>query len=122
MGLVVMAPRDEAVPAVLAVDAMPDLATFTYAIQFFPRWTYEPVDPDDGGFDFGHDQGDVVDGYRRQDNITDDALAEYRTAYSHLDTLDEHETKNAIFYYVYGLLHSPTYRTEFSADLKKMLP
>jgi predicted helicase len=26
------------------------------------------------------------------------------------------------FYYVYGLLHSPQYRSRFAADLKKMLP
>ena len=27
-----------------------------------------------------------------------------------------------IFYYVYGLLHSPDYKTRFASDLKKMLP
>ena len=31
-------------------------------------------------------------------------------------------TKEDIFYYVYGVLHSPEYRTRFAADLKKMLP
>ena len=31
-------------------------------------------------------------------------------------------TKEDIFYYVYGLLHSQEYRTQFAADLKKMLP
>lgn len=31
-------------------------------------------------------------------------------------------TKEDIFYYVYGLLHSPDYRSKFAADLKKMLP
>lgn len=31
-------------------------------------------------------------------------------------------TKEDIFYYVYGILHSPDYRTTFSNDLKKMLP
>ena len=31
-------------------------------------------------------------------------------------------SKDDIFYYVYGLLHSPEYRAEFGADLKKMLP
>lgn len=31
-------------------------------------------------------------------------------------------TKEDIFYYVYGILHSEDYRTKFSADLKKMLP
>ena len=31
-------------------------------------------------------------------------------------------TKEDLFYYVYGILHSPEYRTRFAADLKKMLP
>jgi len=31
-------------------------------------------------------------------------------------------SKEDIFYYVYGLLHSPDYRRTFAADLKKMLP
>lgn len=31
-------------------------------------------------------------------------------------------TKEDIFYYVYGILHSPHYRTTFANDLKKMLP
>ena len=31
-------------------------------------------------------------------------------------------TKEDLFYYVYGLLHSPDYRTTFANDLKKMLP
>src|SRR5690606_9924377 len=30
--------------------------------------------------------------------------------------------KEDIFYYVYGILHSPDYRTAFANDLKKMLP
>lgn len=31
-------------------------------------------------------------------------------------------TKEDIFYYVYGILHAPDYRTTFAADLKKSLP
>jgi predicted helicase len=31
-------------------------------------------------------------------------------------------SKEDIFYYVYGILHSQTYREKFSADLKKTLP
>ncbi len=31
-------------------------------------------------------------------------------------------TKEDIFYYGYGVLHSPEYRTRFASDLKKMLP
>ena len=30
--------------------------------------------------------------------------------------------KEDIFYYVYGILHSPEYRTTFANDLKKTLP
>ena len=30
--------------------------------------------------------------------------------------------KEDLFYYVYGVLHSPEYRTRFASDLKKMLP
>jgi predicted helicase len=52
----------------------------------------------------------------RSDNITDTAQAEYRAAYG------QDVSKDDIFYYIYGLLHSPEYRTRFAADLKKMLP
>ena len=31
-------------------------------------------------------------------------------------------SKEDIFYYVYGILHSPEYRTTFANDLKKTLP
>ncbi|WP_344341060.1 type ISP restriction/modification enzyme, partial [Streptomyces rhizosphaericus] len=31
-------------------------------------------------------------------------------------------TKDDVFFYCYGLLHSPDYRARFAADLKKMLP
>ena len=31
-------------------------------------------------------------------------------------------SKEDIFYYVYGILHSPDYRNSFANDLKKMLP
>ena len=31
-------------------------------------------------------------------------------------------TKEDIFYYIYGILHSPEYRERFAANLKKELP
>ncbi len=58
-----------------------------------------------------------IDGYERRDNITDATLAAYREHYK-----DEHITKEDIFFYVYALLHHPTYRERYEADLKKMLP
>ncbi len=48
--------------------------------------------------------------------ITDWALQECRVRYGPA------VTKEDVFYYVYGLLHSPDYRAQFGADLKKMLP
>ncbi|TIC86819.1 damage-inducible protein [Nocardioides sp. GY 10113] len=81
--------------------------------QFFPRWRYEPVS-DDGMLSFGADANDI-DGYRRIDNITDEALKRFVTAYGEF-------AKDDIFFYVYGLLHSGEYRETYAADLKKMLP
>ncbi|NMM17517.1 MAG: DEAD/DEAH box helicase, partial [Cellulomonas sp.] len=111
-----------AVPfSVLALDSLPDLHVTGAGSggQFFPRWTYEPVQPTDGGqgaLELGAEQVDVVAGYHRVDNITDGILADYAAAYGPTVTKDD------VFYYVYGLLHSPDYRTTFAADLKKMLP
>lgn len=74
-----------------------------------------------GTFDFTRPIGEQVptwiDGYERRDNITDATLSAYREHYK-----DEHMTKEDIFFYVYALLHHPTYRERYEADLKKMLP
>jgi len=110
-GFVVMAPRPGVNFAVLAVDTLPDLSYFTYTGQFFARYTYEPVE--DGTLDLS---GDVVDGYRRIDNITDATLATYRRWYG------PDVSKNDVFAFVYGLLHSPDYRGRFASDLKRSLP
>jgi predicted helicase len=97
----------------MAASELPDLHLLDSG-QFFPRWRYERVD-DTGMFDVH--EGEVVDGYRRIDNITDEALAAFSTAYP-----DESISKDDIFHYLYGLLHSPEYRETYAADLKKMLP
>ena len=57
------------------------------------------------------------DDYFRHDGITDWILKEVRTRYG-----AKNITKEMIFYYVYGLLHSKDYRERFAADLKKSLP
>lgn len=51
----------------------------------------------------------------RASGATPDAARETRA-------LPKRITKEDIFYYVYGVLHSPEYRTRFASDLKKMLP
>ena len=54
----------------------------------------------------------------RRDGITDWCLKEVRSRFSGAKNL----TKEDIFYYVYGLLHSPDYRARFADDLRKSLP
>lgn len=105
--------------AVLLSNQLPDLESVSKA-QWFPRYTWEPVEASDGGFNFdglGDPDDVIVDGYRRVDNITDHTLEEYRKVYG-----DESISKDDIFFYVYALLHHPTYRELYEADLKKMLP
>lgn len=114
-GFVAMAPRAEADPCALMVSTLPDLSFYSYAGQFFPRYRYEQAE-DSAMLDLGED-GEVVDGYRRIDNITDEALERFAAAYP-----SEAVTKDDIFYYVYGLLQSPEYRETYATDLKKMLP
>ena len=90
--------------------------------QCFPLYWYEERQPT-GGL-LGDDMGGCV----RHDAITDEALSVFREAYPHA-FLGRYKkdggselTKEDIFYYVYGVLHSPEYRQRFDANLKKELP
>lgn len=113
--------------SLLASNAMPDVQLLGNG-QFFPRFTWEPVDAEDGGL-FGEGAsisggessmygqiGEVVAGYVRKDNITDAIKVLYR------DALGADVTGDDIFHFVYGKLHDPSYRETYAADLKKMLP
>ncbi|MBK4157463.1 DEAD/DEAH box helicase family protein [Corynebacterium macginleyi] len=118
----------EAVGAsVLATDLLPDLHVIATS-QFFPRFTWASAEAEDGGlFGAGNEVkqseasvygqiGEVVDGYVRVDNITDEIKQIYR------DALGSDVSGDDIFHFVYGKLHDPSYRTKYAADLKKMLP
>ena len=97
--------------SVQAVSMIPDVNYWgSEGGQFFPRYTY--IDHSDSELDF---PGESLSS-TQVDNITDATLATYRSTY------DPDVTKDDIFYYVYGLLHSQEYRVRFAADLKKMLP
>ncbi len=84
--------------------------------QYFPLYLYEKDEPQDGELITTEQEGELIDGYRRHSAITDAILVDFRAAY------EAKITKEDIFYYVYGVLHSPEYRTRFASDLKKMLP
>jgi predicted helicase len=53
----------------------------------------------------------------RRDGITDAGLAHFQSAYP-----GEAITKEDLFYYVYGVLHSPEYRERYADNLGKELP
>ncbi|WP_144756173.1 type ISP restriction/modification enzyme, partial [Bartonella saheliensis] len=54
---------------------------------------------------------------QRRDAITDEGLAHFKAAYP-----NETITKDDLFYYVYGILHSEDYRTRYADNLSKELP
>ena len=118
MGFYSLNPGAEKPFAVLVVDRIPDVAFYgSNAGQFFARWRYEKVEAGDRMLALDDvSDGEVIDGHRRIDNITDAALGRFRAAYGPSICKDD------IFSYVYGLLHSPDYRDTYAADLKKMLP
>ena len=84
--------------------------------QCFPLYWYEENKVQEQSlFDFGTEPSDK---YIRRDGITDWILTEVRKRFGNSKAI----TKEHIFYYVYGILHSPQYRERFAADLKKSLP
>lgn len=91
---------------------------FTGTSQCFPLYWYE-TDPERSSqqrslTDFG---GKVQsNGLVRHDGISDWALQQARSKY--VDVV----TKEDIFYYIYGYLHSTDYRAAFRDDLKLSLP
>ncbi|RNE48056.1 DEAD/DEAH box helicase [Corynebacterium alimapuense] len=110
--------------SVLGTNRMPDVQLLGNA-QFFSRWTWEPIEAPAGMLSLSDETalssvpgvaGEMLDGYRRVDNITDEILNLYR------DALGVEVSKDEIFYFVYGQLHDPAYREAYATDLKKMLP
>jgi predicted helicase len=94
--------------SVLVTTTMPDLELISKG-QCFPRFRYVRRQ--------GNDILDEKSSLDRIDNITDTALLTFREHYE-----DSTITKDAIFDYVYGVLHSPRYRERFANDLAKGLP
>ena len=94
-------------------NIFPDLH-FVGDSQCFPLYWYEENKNQQGTlFDIGSE-----DKYIRRDGISDWILKEVRSRFGNTKSL----TKEHIFYYVYGLLHSEQYRSKFAAELKKSLP
>ena len=80
--------------------------------QIFPLYYYEENTSKQKSM---FDEGNKND-YIRRDAISDFILERAKKIYG------KNVTKEDIFYYVYGFLHSNEYRETFANDLKKMLP
>ena len=97
--------------SVLMTNAIPDLQTFANS-QCFPLYYYEEKEQVQGSlFDAASESNHI-----RRDGISDFIWERAKKQYG------KSVTKVDIFYYVYGILHSPDYRETFVNDLKKMLP
>ncbi len=117
LGFYVVSPGNDKPFTALMTDGITDIAFWGSSVgQYFARYRYELVATGDL---FAEDPGPdevMANGYRRTDNITDAALDRFRAAYG------DRVTKDDVFFYSYGLLHSAEYRTRYASDLKKMLP
>jgi predicted helicase len=112
--------------SVLISNAVPDLHVMQTG-QCFPLYLYEvPTekkeegDTPQGDILAGIDEQDVesnTQGYTKKEAITDEGLAHFHAAYP-----NQSISKEDVFYYVYGLLHSPDYRECYADNLSKELP
>ena len=105
--------------SVLMANVLPSLHYASiFGSQCFPRFLYDgdsAVAEDDtqGGLFVS---APAATGGRR-DAITDEGLAHFQSAFP-----GEVITKDDLFHYVYGLLHSEDYRERFADNLSKQLP
>lgn len=104
--------------AVLITNEITDFAfvkTGNGGTQCFPLYWYEENNANITDL-FCQEYSGFTNKYIQKDGISDWILSTVRKQFGYKIT------KEDIFYYVYGLLHSPEYRTAFATDLKKSLP
>lgn len=107
--------------SLLISKTLPDHSMETGA-QCFPLYLYEKANAIDSGgtrdlFTQAEAETKSANGYTRKDGISDEGLKHVQQAYP-----NEQINKEDIFYYVYGLLHSPDYRSRYADNLSKELP
>ncbi|MBC7204034.1 MAG: damage-inducible protein, partial [Pusillimonas sp.] len=103
-------------PAIIA-NVLPDLHCNGDS-QCFPLHLYDEAAQQSEAADLFTKQGAAsTEGLRRRDAITDEGLAHFQEAHP-----NEQISKEDLFYYVYGLLHSEDYREKYADNLSKELP
>ena len=94
----------------LMTNCVPDLQLM-FNDQNFPLKLYEAPEAGDDLLN-----AEITD-YTQRDGISNEGLAHFQAAYP-----NESITKEDLFYYIYGLFHSPQYRDRFKNNLSKELP
>jgi predicted helicase len=110
---------------ILISDILPELHCLAKQSQVFPLKLYEPILDEKGkGQDdiFSNNSDNIITAssgqkYKVQDGITDDGLKHFTDFYKNAKI-----SKEDLFYYIYGLLHSPDYKKCFANNLIKDLP
>jgi len=117
----------KAFSAIIA-NAVPDVQLLANG-QCFPLKLYEKNSPIDESIETDNGQDDLFKnaqpqqshqaetGYTIKDGITDAGLAHFQAAYP-----SETISKEDVFYYIYGLLHSEDYKKRYADNLSKELP
>ncbi|WP_375672162.1 MULTISPECIES: DEAD/DEAH box helicase [unclassified Bartonella] len=108
--------------SVLMTKALPNLDSIEKG-QCFPRYIYEDTTVSKSKSEkqshlFTHStEKNTTAGLQRRNAITDEGLEHFKAAYP-----NETITKDDLFYYVYGILHSEDYRARYADNLCKELP
>jgi predicted helicase len=106
--------------SVLMVDTLPDLEVISKS-QCFPLYLYDEVAASD--VDPKNTMGDLFavqpaqGGRKKRYALTDQGLAYFQAAYP-----GKAITKEDVFFYTYGVLHSGEYRERYADNLTKELP
>ncbi|MEX0610067.1 MAG: type ISP restriction/modification enzyme [Balneolaceae bacterium] len=96
----------------IITNLIPDLNCLDSGTQCFPLYYYEEQELNNPSLFDATGESEYI----RRDGVSDFILERAKKVYG------KNVSKEDIFYYVYGILHSPDYRTAFANDLKKMLP
>lgn len=102
--------KDKSQPlSCIMTDILPNLSTLGTTSQYLPRYRFTSGNGD------SLQQMDGAAELERVSNINPAALARFQAHYA-----DAAITEDDLFYYTYGVLHSPQYRETFAADLSKV--
>lgn len=124
--------------SVLITNVTPDLHLIGDS-QCFPLYIYEEIDKqsidDSQNFQLSFTPSNQLIGnenvltdennklvYQRKDAITDDGLSHFVDYYAEQMSASVSISKEDLFYYIYGLLHSEDYRERYAENLGKQLP